>query len=173
MPGAAGVPLPRQDVGQLLVALQVPVCPFATSTYDPDMLLLPETVPEYVTTPTAPKLMPLPDAFPLISRVSGGDESLMVPLKADPVCVHVSVNVPLNGPLYCPDHDPETSTAVGAAVGVGVAATGVGVAAGALLDSVGVGVFDEEPHAAKRAAAVNPVVNITIARFIRSPFCFS
>jgi len=149
---------------QLLVALHAPVWPFALSTYDPDMLL-PETVPVYATTPTAPKLMAVPDRVPVMFRLSGGDESWMLPFTADPVWFQVSVNVPLNGPLYCPVQLPPTAAAEDAAVGVAVA----GAAAGALLDAVGVEVFDEEPHAATRAATLIPVVSKTMTRFIENP----
>jgi len=99
----------------------------------------------------------------------------MLPFTSDPVWFQVSVKVPLNGPLYVPDQLPATCAAVDDAVGVGVAGGGVGgavgVAVGALLDDVGVGVFDEEPHAATSVAAVNPVVNMTMARFIRPLLC--
>lgn len=120
-------------------------------------MLLPDTVPVYLTTPTAPKLIVLPVRVPLIFRLSGGDDSLIVPSTVEPVCVHVSVNVPLNGPLYCPDHDPVRSTVGGAwlAVGVGVG-TAVGIAvAGAFEDEPGVGVpvVEDEPHADSAIAA--------------------
>ncbi len=143
--------------------------------YDPD-ILLPETVPVYATTPTAPKLIALPDSVPVIFRLSAGDESMIVPFTLEPVWFHVSVKVPLNGPLYDPDQLPATCAAVDAAVGVGVAggavaggAVGVAATVGALPDAVGVGAFDEEPHAAMSAAALNPAVMMTMARCIENP----
>ena len=59
------------------------------------MLLLPDSVPVYVTVPTAPKLMALPDTVPVIPRVLAGDERTMFPVKVEPDWVHMSVKVPL------------------------------------------------------------------------------
>jgi hypothetical protein len=77
-------------------------------------MLLPETVPVYVTTPTAPKLMELPLTLPLICKLSGGDDSMIVPLRAPALWFQLRVNVPLKGPLYCPVHVPDRSTVAGA-----------------------------------------------------------
>lgn len=91
------------------------------------MLKKPDTVPVYVTTPTAPKLIELPVTLPLICKLSRGDDSAIDPLSAEPFCVHLSANVPLKGPLYCPVHVPDRSGGgVGPAVGRGVG-MGVGV----------------------------------------------
>jgi len=46
-------------------------------------MLLPETVPVYVTVPTLPKLMALPETVPVMLRVLAGDESTMLPVKVD------------------------------------------------------------------------------------------
>src|ERR1022692_3293710 len=92
-----------------------------------------DTVPVYVTTPTAPKLIELPVTVPLICRVSRGDDSSITPWSAEPLSFNWSTNVPLKGPLYCPVQFPDRSTigvGVGAGMGVGVAvavAAGVGV----------------------------------------------
>ena len=134
------------------MALHDPVWPLAL--YEPD-IVLPETVPVYVTTPTAPKLIELPVTVPLMDSLSGGDDSMIVPLRLEPVCVHVRENVPLNGPLYFPVHVPDGSTEAGAWVGVvgtvrvagtvgmdvvveveAGAAARVGVAVGAELDEL-------------------------------------
>ena len=53
-------------------------------------MVLPDKVPVYVTTPTAPKLIVLPVRLPLMCRLSGGDDSMIVPSSALAVCVHVS-----------------------------------------------------------------------------------
>ena len=53
--------------------------------------------------PTVPNLMVLPWTVPLMLRVTGGAESLMLPLTTDPDCCQVSVNVPWKAPLYWPD----------------------------------------------------------------------
>ena len=125
------------------MALHDPVWPLAL--YEPD-ILLPKTVPMYVTTPTAPKLIELPVTVPLMGSLSGGDDSMIVPLRLEPVCVHVSENVPLKTPLYFPDHVPDRLTAAGAwlgvtcTVGMDVAA---GVEAGAAAARVGVAVAVE------------------------------
>ena len=110
-------------------------------------MLLPETVPVYVTTPTAPKLMELPVTVPLMGSVSGGDDSTIVPLRLEPVCVQVRENVPLNGPLYFPDHVPERLTAGGAWLGV-ACAVGIEVAVGTVAAAV------EEGAAAPAGVAV-------------------
>lgn len=119
------------------------------------MLLLPDTVPEYVTTPTAPKLIELPVTLPLMCRVSCGDDNAIDPLRAAPLWAHVSVNVPLNGPLYVPIHAPVRSTDGGVwlAVGVGVG-TGVAVAVGLEVDpGVGVPVVVDALHPVSTIAA--------------------
>ncbi len=118
-------------------------------------MLLPDTVPVYVTTPTAPKLIELPATLPLMCRVSWGDDSAIDPLSAERLCVQVSENVPLNGPLYCPDHVPERSTDGGVwlAVGVGV---GMGVAVAVALEveaGVGVPLVVDALHPANAIAA--------------------
>jgi hypothetical protein len=101
-------------------------------------MVLPDTVPVYVTTPTAPKLIMLPVRLPLIWRLSGGDDIMIVPSSALAVCVHVRENEPLNGPVYCPAHVPLRSTEGGAwvAVGVGVGMD-VGIAVGRIGEWVG------------------------------------
>jgi hypothetical protein len=97
------------------------------------MLLGAATVPVYVTTPTATKLIELPVTLPLICSVSRGDDSAITPMSAEPLFVHLSTNVPLKVPLYCPVHVPDRSkraAGVGVGMGVGVAvavAAGVGV----------------------------------------------
>src|SRR6202140_3604581 len=120
-------------------------------------MLLPETVPVYVTTPTAPKLIELPVTVPLMFRLSGGDVSMMVPSSAPVVCVHVSVKLPLNGPLYVPFHVPERSTVAGAWVG---AAVGVAVDA---VDWLGVGVPpDDSPQPASTPAATTMLATMSL-----------
>jgi hypothetical protein len=104
------------------------------------MLVVPETVPEYVTTPTAPKLIELPVTLPLMCSVSGGDDSAIDPLSAAPLCVHMSEKVPLNGPLY--------------GVGVGMA-VGVAVGFDATVEAgVGVPVLVDALHPASEIAAI-------------------
>jgi hypothetical protein len=94
-------------------------------------MVLPDKVPVYVTTPTAPKLIVLPVRLPLMCTLSGGDDSMIVPSSALAVCVHVSENEPLNGPVYYPVHVPLRSTEGGAWVAVGVGnGNGVGIAVG-------------------------------------------
>ncbi len=122
-------------------------------------MLFPDTVPVYLTTPTAPKLIVLPVRLPVMATLSGGDDSMIVPSTAEPVSVHVSVNVPLKGPVYCPFHVPDTSTVGGAWVadGVGVG-TAVGTAVGGavaheLVLGVGVPLVEDEPHAVSAIAA--------------------
>ena len=125
------------------MALHDPVWPLAL--YEPD-ILLPETVPVYVTTPTAPKLIELPVTVPLMDSLSGGDDSMIVPLRLEPVCVHVRENVPLNSPLYFPDHVPDRLTEAGAWLGVACTVgmdVAVGVDAGAAAARVGVAVAVE------------------------------
>ena len=73
-------------------------------------LLSEDTVPVYVTTPTAPKLIELPVKVPLIWRVSRGDVSSIDPMSAEPVSFQWSTNVPLKGPLYCPVQFPDRSS---------------------------------------------------------------
>ena len=80
---------------------------------------LPDHVPVYVTTPTAPKLIELPVWVPLICRVSRGDDSSINPRSAEPLSFHWSTNVPLKGPLYCPVQFPDRST-IGVGVGAGM-----------------------------------------------------
>jgi hypothetical protein len=87
-----------------MVAVQEPVFPLAV-VKEPDMVL-PDTVPVYVTKPTATKRIVLPVRLPMTWRVSGGDDSLIVPSSAPAVCVHVTVNMPLIWPVYCPVHAP-------------------------------------------------------------------
>ena len=129
-------------------------------------MLLPETVPVYVTEPTAPKLMALPATLPVMARVRAGDERTMLPVKLDVDWVHMSVKVPVYTPLYCPDHVPERTTAGGAAVGVAVGAiVGVGVLVAGALVGVGVAVVDD----ALQAASSDPsaiAVMITMVCFI-------
>jgi len=108
---------------------------------------LPETVPVYVTTPTAPKLIELPVTVPLMGSVSGGDESTIVPARVEPVCVHVRANVPLNGPLYFPDQVPDRLTEGGGWLGV-ACAVGMDVAVGTVVAGV------EEGAAAPAGVAV-------------------
>jgi hypothetical protein len=145
-------------------------------------MVLPETVPVYVTVPTAPKLIALPVTVPVMARVLAGDESTMLPVKVELDWFHVSEKVPVYTPLYVPDHFPERTTAAGAAVGVAV---GVGVGTGVLvagtLVGVGVPVVDDALQAASsdtRAIAVN----ITMVRFIsevlplvqlRASYCYT
>jgi hypothetical protein len=62
-------------------------------------MLVPETEPEYVTPPTAPKRIALPLTVPVMGRVAAGVESFMVPVSFDPDCCQVSVNVPAKAPL--------------------------------------------------------------------------
>ena len=122
------------------------------------MLLLPDTVPVYVTTPTAPKLIELPVTVPLMLRVRFGDESMMLPLSAPDVCAHVSVKEPLNGPLYVPIQEPERSTVAGA----WVAGAAVGVAVDA-VDCVGVGVPpDDSPQPASTPAATTMLATMSL-----------
>jgi hypothetical protein len=52
--------------------------------------------------------MSFPFTVPVIGRVTGGAESLMLPFRFDPDCCQVRVNVPWEAPLYCPDHVPES-----------------------------------------------------------------
>ena len=120
-------------------------------------MLLPDTVPVYVTTPTAPKLIALPLTLPLMCRLSGGEESMMLPISAPDVCVHVSVKLPLNGPLYVPVHVPDRSTVAGAWEG---AAVGVAVAA---VDWLGVGVPpDDSPQPARTPAATTTLATMSL-----------
>jgi hypothetical protein len=140
-------------------------------------MLLPETVPVYVTTPTAPKLMALPDRVPLMWRVSWGDERTMVPSTFDPVWVHARVKVPLNGPLYCPDQLPVTATVAGgrvaAAVGVGVGAAVAAVVGGAVWAVLGVGVpaGDDEPQAAITMTVAPVRATSAVLNISGFPFC--
>jgi hypothetical protein len=114
--------------------------------------LLRDTVPVYVTTPTAPKLIALPVTVPLICRVSRGDVSAIDPWSAEPVSIHWSTNVPLKGPLYCPVQFPDRSSGgVGPAVGGGVR-MGVGVAV-AVAAGVGVPLVVEALHPPSAIAA--------------------
>lgn len=133
-------------------------------------MLFPDTVPVYVTTPTAPKLIVLPVRLPVMATLSGGDDSMIVPSTAEPVSVHVSVNVPLKGPVYCPFHVPDTSTVGGAwlADGVGVGTAVGGAVAFELELGVGDPLVDDEPHAASapmlntaRAASVVRTISIS------------
>jgi hypothetical protein len=124
-------------------------------------MALPETVPIYVTPPTAPKLMALPATFPVMPRVLVGDERTMVPLKFDPDCFQLSVKVPLKTPLYCPDQVPERSTVATAAVGVAV---GVLVGAGVLVAD-GAAVEGDALQAASNETRES-AANITMVRFI-------
>lgn len=81
----------------------------ACSFQSPD-IELPETVPVYVSDcePTVPKLIVPPFTVPLIGVGElPSEEILIVPLRFDPDCCHVSSNVPLNVPLYCPFQVPE------------------------------------------------------------------
>ncbi len=121
--------------------------------------------------------MALPVTFPLMGRLSGGDESWMAPLNVFAVCVQVSVKVPVNGPLYVPFQVPVRSTAAGEAGGVGVAGGRVAATVGALLGAVGAGVFVEELEAVgagvleelqapTSVATANPAVNMRMDRFI-------
>ncbi len=131
-------------------------------------MLLPDTVPVYVTPPTEPKVIALPPTFPVMCTAFGDDERLMVPSNVAPDCVQVSVNVPLKGPLYRPDQDPARFTAGGGAVGVAVgAAVGVLVAA-ALVGTdatVGVGVVVPDPPQAASSATTGITVNVRVIRF--------
>jgi hypothetical protein len=63
-------------------------------------MVLPETVPLYViaSEPTAPKVMVLPLALPVMFSVPM-DERSMVPLRDDPDSVQVRVKLPLKAPL--------------------------------------------------------------------------
>jgi hypothetical protein len=127
-------------------------------------MLFPETVPEYTTPSTAPNVIAVPPTVPLMCKVSAGDERTIVPFKALPDWLHVSVKVPLNAPLYCPVQDPERSTAGATAVGVAgaLAVVGVAVAAGALVvpATVGVGVVapDAPQHASSHNTGVAPII---------------
>lgn len=132
------------------------------------MLLTPDTVPVYVTTPTAPKLIELPVTLPLICRDSCGDDSAITPVSAELLCVHLSTNVPLKGPLYCPVHVPDrVDSGVWLAVGVGVG-MGVGVAV-AVAAGVGVPLVVDALHppsaiaAGARMRARNLLRNIDLA----------
>ncbi|MHB8531910.1 MAG: hypothetical protein ACYDC2_04225 [Solirubrobacteraceae bacterium] len=119
-----------------------------------------------------------------MGRVSGGDESWMVPFNVFAVCVQVSVKVPLNGPLYVPFQVPVRVTAAGEAGGVGVAGGSVAATVGALLGAASVGVFVEELEAVgagvfeelqapTSVATANPVVKMRMDRFICSlPWVF-
>jgi hypothetical protein len=132
-------------------------------------MVLPETDPVYVTTPTAPKVRVVPASFPEMPRVWAGSERAIWPLKVDPDCVQVSVNVPFNTPLYDPVHVPERPPAaavVGAAVAVGVLVGAlVGVLLTGMLDGVGVPVVDDALHAAISATR-GIAMPIRMVRFI-------
>lgn len=106
------------------MALQLPPVELPT-TYAPEMES-PVTTPVYVIAeePTVPKLIVLPATTPLIWRVPGVVESMMVPVSVEPDCVHVSVNVPWKAPPYCPDHVPERSPVAGGGFVVGAAVGG-------------------------------------------------
>lgn len=129
-------------------------------------LVLPDHVPVYVTTPTAPKLIELPVRVPLICRVSRGDVSWISPWSAEPLSFHWSTNVPLKGPLYCPVQFPDRSTigvGVGAGMGVGVAVA-VAVAAGVGVPLVVDALHPPSPIAARaRTRARNLLRNIDLA----------
>jgi hypothetical protein len=89
-------------------------------------MVLPDKVPANMTTPTAPNLIVLPVALPLMWRVSGGDDSMNVPSSALAVCVHVMEQKPLNGPVHSPSHAPLRSTEGGVWVADGVGVGGAG-----------------------------------------------
>jgi hypothetical protein len=89
-------------------------------------MVLPDNVPVYVTTPTAPKLIVLPVRLPLMWRLSGGDDSMNVPSSALAVCVHVRERKRLNGPVHSPAHVPLRSTEGGVWVADGVGVGGAG-----------------------------------------------
>src|SRR5437868_6456325 len=81
--------------------------------------------------------MALPCTVPLMSRVTGGDVSLMLPLRTDPDCCQVSVKVPWKEPLYCPDHVPDSPPVAAAVDAVdALAAVGAVVGAGAAVVAV-------------------------------------
>ena len=130
-------------------------------------MLLPETVPVYVTVPTAPKLMALPVTVPVMSSVFFGDERAIWPVRVDVAWFHVSWKVPLYTPLYCPDHTPVRLTAAGGAVGVAVgvgAAVGVFALAGALVGG-GVVVVEDALQAASSDPSAT-ALSIPMVRFI-------
>ena len=57
-------------------------------------------MPLYTAPLTVPNLIEPPLTDPVMPVVSGGSESVIVPLSFEPDCVQLRWNVPVNAPLY-------------------------------------------------------------------------